>query len=107
MIPGAYVTPQNAGDHFAAAQFTITGVSGSVSDDANNDANAIGPDATEYQPTFLVNTLPNFNSGEFNVGAGADRQGWAAFELPPGTMVASVQWAPSFNGSAATWDIGA
>lgn len=101
-----YETPQNAGDHFAAAQFTIKGDSGSTSDDANSDANAIGSDGTLYPFAAASLTVPNFSSGMFNVGPGQSVKGWVAFELPSGVTVASVQWAPSFNGSAATWTVG-
>jgi len=103
---GPYEAPQNAGDHFAAAQFTITGVSGSTSDDANNDASAVGSDEQQYQSSDATLTVPNFDSGMFNVGPGQSVKGWVALELPPGVTVASVQWAPGFNGSAATWNLG-
>jgi hypothetical protein len=106
VYPGAYETPQTAGDHFAAAEFTIKGDTGSTSDDANSDASALGPDGTQYQFSASVNSLPEFNSGLFNVGPGQSVKGWVAFELPAGVTVASVQWAPSFNGSAATWTVG-
>ena len=105
VYPGAYETLQNAGDHVATAQFTIKGVTGNVSDDANSDANAIGSDGTQYPFTAAFDTLPNFSSGEWHVGPGQSVSGWVAFELPPGVTVASVQWAPSFNGSAATWTV--
>ena len=105
VYPGAYETPQNAGDHFAAAQFTITGDTGSTSDDANSDASALGADSTQYGYTANVDTLPEFNSGLFNVSPGVTVKGWVAFELPAGAEIASVQWAPSIGGSAATWTL--
>lgn len=103
--PGAYETPQNAGDHYAAAQFTITGTSGSTADDANSDAAAIGSDGQQYSYASIV-SLPTFSYGEFHVSPGISVKGWVAFELPPGVTVASVQWAPSLTGSAATWTVG-
>jgi hypothetical protein len=103
--PGAYETPQNPGDHYAAAQFTITGTSGSTSDDANSDATAIGSDGQQY--TFAsIASLPTFSYGEWHVSPGISVKGWVAFELPPGVTVASVQWAPDLSGSAATWTVG-
>jgi hypothetical protein len=101
----AYETLSNSAEHAAAAEFTITGVSGQPSDDANSDANAIGSDQTEYQFAALSLTVPNFNSGDFTVAAGQTEKGWVAFELPPGVTVAQVQWAPGLDGAAATWTV--
>ena len=103
--PGAYETPQNPGDHYAAAQFTITGVSGSPSDDASSDATAIGSDGQQYTYASIT-SLPTFSYGEWHVSAGLSVNGWVAFELPPGVSIASVQWAPGLSGSAATWTVG-
>jgi hypothetical protein len=101
-----YETLDNPADHAAAAEFTITGVSGQSSDDANSDAAAIGSDQTEYQPSFVGLTVPNFNDGLWKVGPGETEKGWVAFEMPPGVTVASVQWAPELDSSAATWNVG-
>lgn len=106
VYPGAYETPDNAGDHFAAAEFTITGDTGNTSDDSNSDASALGADGTQFSFSASVSTLPDFNSGLFNVSAGITVKGWVAFELPPGATIASVQWAPSLDGPAATWTVG-
>jgi hypothetical protein len=100
-----YETLSNAQDHAAAAEFTITGVTGQSSDDANNDANAIGSDQTEYQPATVSLTVPNFSYGEFKVAPGQTEKGWVAYELPPGVTVAQVQWAPGLNSAAATWTV--
>jgi hypothetical protein len=102
---GAYETLDNSADHAAAAEFKITGDTGQSSDDANNDANAIGSDQTEYQPSFVTLTVPNFNAGDFKVAPGQTEKGWVAFELPPGTTIAQVQWAPGLDGQAATWTV--
>jgi hypothetical protein len=105
----AYETLDKPGDHMAAARFTITGVTGQESDDANNDATAVGTDTTEYQPSFTsVTDGGNFSSGTFSVSPGETVSGWVAFELAPGQSVASVQWSPSsgFSGSHATWTLG-
>ena len=105
---GPYQTLDNNADHMAAVKFTITGVTGQVSDDADSDAVAIGSDTTEYQPSFnSVTDGGNFDSGQFTVSPGQTVSGWVAFEVPPGKTIASVQWTPdSFSGQAATWTVG-
>jgi hypothetical protein len=102
---GPYETLNNNADHMAAVRFTLKGVTGQVSDDANSDAAAIGSDTTEYQPSYnSVTDGGNFNSGEFAVSPGEVVSGWVSFEVPPGKTIASVQWSPnSFSGSHATW----
>lgn len=64
----------------------------------------IGSDQTEYQFAGLSLTVPNFNSGEFEVSAGQTEKGWVAFELPPGVTV-QMQWAPGLNSAAADWTV--
>ena len=106
---GPYETLTNNADHMAAVRFTITGVTGQVSDDANSDAVAIGSDTTEYQPSFnSVTDGGNFDSGQFSVSPGETVSGWESFEVPPGKTIASVQWSPdsSLGGSNATWTVG-
>lgn len=104
---GQYESLANAADHMAAARFTITGVTGQASDDADSDAGAIGTDTTLYQPSFItVTDGPNFSSGEFTVSPGQTVSGWVAFELPPGQKITSVQWHPGLGSSAATWTVG-
>jgi hypothetical protein len=103
----SYETLASPGDHMAAARFTVKGVTGQATDDANNDAVAIGSDSTEYP--FSDNGVasgPNFASGTWSAGPGETVSGWVAFELPAGVTVASVQWSPgSFSGSHATWTV--
>lgn len=104
----AYEALDKPGDHMAAARFTITGVTGQESDDANNDATVVGTDTTEYQPSFTsVADGGNFNGGTFSVSPGETVSGWVAFELAPGQSAASVQWSPAagFSGSHATWTL--
>jgi hypothetical protein len=104
---GSYETLNNNADHMAAVRFTIKGVTGQVSDDANSDAVAVGSDTTEYQSSFnTVTDGGNFNSGNFAVSPGETVSGWVSFEVPPGKTIASVQWSPnSFGGSHATWTV--
>jgi hypothetical protein len=104
---GAYQSLVNPADHMVAARFTITGVSGQVSDDSNSDANVIGSDTTEYESSYLsVTDGPNFNAGEFEVSPGQTVSGWVSFELPSGVTAASVDWQPGLEGGAATWTLG-
>jgi hypothetical protein len=96
----------NPADHLTAVKFTITGKAGQSGDDANIDASAISSDTTQVQTRY--NDTPdggNFASGSFTVAPGQTVSGWVTFELPPGQTVASVQWAPGFDGSAATWTV--
>jgi hypothetical protein len=95
-----------SGQHLAAAEFRITGVTGDSSDDANSDAGANGTDEQVYQPEFGgLAAGTNFNGGDFNVNAGQTSIGWVAFQLPDGITVASVQWTPGIDGSSATWTV--
>ena len=101
---GQYDTLNNDQDHAAAAEFSITGRSGSSRDDAFVNANAIGSDQTEYQSSPITENLPQFSYGEFRVAPGQTVKGWVTFELPPGVTVAQVQWA-SGDGGAVTWTV--
>jgi hypothetical protein len=104
---GQYETLTNPGDHLVAARFTIKGVTGSVTDDANGDATATSANTTEYQPSFdSTSDGPNFSSGEWQVGPGQVQTGWVTFELPAGQTVNEVQWTPFDNGSFVTWNVG-
>ena len=100
----------SAGDHLAGAEFTIKGISGTDSDDANNDAAAIGTDQQTYQ-TGLGGLAAgtNFNGGNFSTSPGSVSIGWVSFEVKNGVHVASVQWNPDsdMSGEApATWTVG-
>lgn len=105
--PGPYETLSNPADHMAAARFTVTGLTGQSSDDANSDATAIGSDTTAYQPSFIsVADGGNFSYGQFAVAPHETVSGWVSFEVPPGQSVASVQWSPGgMSDSHATWTV--
>jgi hypothetical protein len=95
----SYESLQTAGDHMAAVRFTVKGVTGQDSDDANNNASITGADTTEYPASFLnVTDGPNFNGGTFRVSPGQTVSGWVAFEVPAG--------ASGFSSQAATWKLG-
>lgn len=102
-----YGSLTNGSDHVTAAEFRIDGSSGQASDDADNDAVAVGTDGQDYTPAFdTITEGTNFDAGDFRVSPGQDVTGWISFELPAGVSIESVQWAPTFGGSAATWNIG-
>lgn len=101
-----FSTPDN-GKRFVAAVFTIRGVSGTSSDDANSDAVVTGSDTQQYQPDFDdIAGYTNFNSGEFDVTPSQTLTGAVNFQVPTGVTVANVQWvANSFSGAVGTWDL--
>lgn len=104
---GQYDSLSNPADKLVAARITIKGVTGSVSDDANSDASAVGTDTTEYQPSFDDTTAgPNFNDGDWQVGPGQTQTGWVTFEVPKGQNVASIEWTPFDDSSFVTWNVG-
>jgi hypothetical protein len=98
------------GDHLAGAEFTIKGISGTDSDDANNDAAATGTNNQTYQ-TGLEGLAAgtSFNGGQFSTSPGSVSIGWVSFEVKNGVHVASVQWNPDsdMSGEApGTWTVG-
>jgi hypothetical protein len=99
-----------AGDHLAAAEFTIKGLVGADQDDANGDASAIGNDNQTYQSGFEgVAAGTNFSSGEFNTTPGSVSIGWVSFEVKDGVRVSSIQWNidEGMTGTApGTWTVG-
>jgi hypothetical protein len=99
-----------AGDHLAAAEFTIKGIQGDDQDDANNDASAVGGNNQTYQTGVEgLAAGTDFNSGQFNTSSGSDSVGWVSFEVKDGVTITSIQWSPDsgMSGDApATWTVG-
>jgi hypothetical protein len=98
----------SAGKRLVGAEFKIKGIKGNSTDDANNDADLKGNNSEVYQPAFDgLAAGTNFNSGTFNVQAGAAETGWVSFEVPDHVKVSAIQWNPSsgFGGSTATWTV--
>ena len=96
----------DSGKYLVGLKFTIKGVSGSASDDVNNDGTIIGSDSQVY--SFVSNGLAagtNFNSGTWNVSPGTQEIGWETVELPDSVKVAKVEWSASggFGGAPDTW----
>lgn len=91
-------------DHMAAASFTITGKAGETSDDANNDAVAVGSDGQDYDfSASSVTAGTNFSYGSYTAGPGETTKGVVAFELPPDVTIKGVKWSPGFEGPTASW----
>ena len=96
----------DTGSRFVGVEFTISGVTGYSSDDANSDAVVIGSDGQTYQPDFdSISAGTTFNSGDLSVSPGQTVHGWVTFQLPDGMKPASVQWQADMFGSnpPATW----
>jgi hypothetical protein len=97
-----------AGDHLAAAEFTIRGLVGDDQDSADNDAAAVGTNSQTYQTGLEgVAAGTDFNDGQFNTSPGSVSIGWESFEVKDGVHVASIQWSPgsSMDGDTVTWTL--
>jgi hypothetical protein len=99
-----FTTP-DSGKRFVGVVFTITGKSGTFSDDANADAFVAGSDGQLYEADFdAIAGYTNFNAGEYTVVPGVREVGAVTFQLPASVKVASVQWGQEFSGDApARW----
>ena len=105
--PGAdqFTTPGN-GNRFVAAVFTITGISGTFSDDANNDATLVGSNGQTYTADFdSIAGYTNFNNGLYNVSAGENSVGAVTFQVPLTVKVTKIEWSANggFGGAPAEW----
>jgi hypothetical protein len=102
-----YTTPNN-GFRFVGAVFTLSGVSGTFSDDANNDATVVGSNGQSYTADFnSIAGVTNFNNGEYNLTPGVRSVGAVTFQVPAGVSVSAIQWSGSggFGGAPATWTL--
>jgi hypothetical protein len=100
-----FTTPDN-GNRFVGAVFTITGTSGTLSDDANNDATLIGANGQTYSADFdSIAGYTNFNSGVYNVSAGENSVGAVTFQVPLTVKVTKIEWSANggFGGAPAEW----
>jgi Domain of unknown function (DUF4352) len=96
----------DAGKRFVGAEFKITATSGSVDENANNNAKVQGSDKQMYGSDFSeISAGTNFNLGDIRLHEGASTKGWVTFQVPQGVKVASVQWTPSsgFSDVTVTW----
>lgn len=98
-------TPDN-GNRFVGAKFSIKGISGEFSDDANTDAVLIGSDGQTYQPDFNdIAGCTNFNAGSYSVSPGQTTIGCVVFQVPERVQVQSIQWGGGFGATPATWTV--
>jgi hypothetical protein len=98
----------SAGDHLVAVEFTITGVTGSITDDdSNNDATVYGTDSEAY--TFSVDDVSdgtNFDGGDFSPAPGQTEIGWVTVEMPASVNADQVQWQDGYGSATGTWTVG-
>ncbi|MGH3180540.1 MAG: hypothetical protein ACRDOH_17750 [Streptosporangiaceae bacterium] len=100
-----FSTPQS-GNRFAGAVFTVKGISGTFSDDANNDATLIGSNGQTYTADFdSIAGYTNFNNGEYNVSAGESSVGAVTFQVPLAVTVSKIEWSANggLGGAPAEW----
>jgi hypothetical protein len=98
-------TPQN-GDRFVGAVFTIRGISGTFSDDANNDATLIGSNGQTYTADFdSIAGYTNFDDGDYAVSAGESSVGAVTFQVPLGVAVSRIEWSANagLSGDPGEW----
>jgi hypothetical protein len=106
--PDNQIDAAPAGDHLVAVEFSIKGIKGTSSDDADNCAAIQGTNHQSY--TTALGGVANgtdFNDGTFSVAPGQIDIGWETFNVPDGVRAAAVQWTPAsgLNGSTATWTV--
>lgn len=100
-------TPDN-GNRFVGAVFSITGITGTFSDDANNDATLIGSNGQTYTADFdTIAGYTNFNGGEYNVSAGEKSVGAVTFQVPLAVKVTKIEWSANggLGGAPAEWQV--
>lgn len=104
----SFTTP-DSGKRFVGAVFTIKGVSGTTSDDADSNATLIGSNGQAYTADFDdIAGYTNFNSGEFNVSPGSVEIGAVTFQVPMGVKISQIQWSATggFGGTPGKWNVG-
>jgi hypothetical protein len=100
-----FTTPDH-GNRFVAAVFTITGISGTFSDDANNNATLVGSNGQTYTADFSsIAGYTDFNDGQYTVSAGEKSVGAVTFQVPLAVNVSKIEWSANsgFGGAPAEW----
>jgi hypothetical protein len=100
-----FSAPQG-GNRFVGAVFTIKGIHGTFSDDANNDATLIGSNGQTYTADFdSIAGYTNFNNGEYNVSAGESSVGAVTFQVPLAVTMSKIEWSANggLGGAPAEW----
>jgi len=87
------------------AVFTITGISGTYSANANKNATLIGSNGQTYTADFnSIAGYTNFNNGMYNLSAGEKSVGAVAFQVPLTVKVARIEWSANrLSGRPAEW----
>jgi hypothetical protein len=99
------VTTPASGCRFVGAVFTITGVSGTLSADANHEATLIGSNGQTYTAdSHSIAGYTNFSNGEYTVRAGEKSVGAVTFQVPLTVKVAKIEWSNrGLGGAPAEW----
>lgn len=101
-----FTTP-SAGSRFVGIEFKIDNTgSSALSDDANNDASAIGSNDQTYSAAFdSIAGCTNFDGGEFNLPPGQASTGCVTFDVPLAVKVAKVQFGlnDGLGGTTGQW----
>lgn len=101
-----FTTP-SAGSRFVGVEFKIdnTGKS-TLSDDADNDATAIGSNDQTYSPSFeSISGCTSFNHGDFTLPPAQAAVGCITFQVPVAVKVAKVQFGlnSGLGGTTGQW----
>jgi hypothetical protein len=92
---GQFTTPAS-GCRFVGAVFTITGISGTLSVDANHQATLIGSDGRTYPAdSHSIAGYTNFSNGGYTVSAVEKSEGAVTFQVPFTVKVAKIEWSAS------------
>lgn len=97
----------DAGKRLVGTKFQIANAgSGTLQDDANNDASLQGSDGQSYTEALdEIAGCTNFSNGSFTLAPGASVVGCVVYQLPTGVTVAKVQFnvEAGFGGQTAEW----
>ena len=99
-------TTSDAGKRFVGVNFVIAATAGTLSGDANNDANVTGSDNQTYNADFSnIVGCTNFSSGSYTIAQGSTSTGCVIYQIPTGVKVSKVQFSLSggFGGTAGEW----
>jgi hypothetical protein len=102
-----FTTPAS-GCRFVGAVFTITGISGTLSVDANHQATLIGSNGQTYTAdSHSIAGHTNLSNGEYTVRAGEKSKGAVTFQVPLTVKVAKIEWSANrLVGGPVEWLMG-
>jgi hypothetical protein len=90
------------GTRLVAAVFRITAATGSLQEDADNDAGLAASNGQTYLYSFDdIIGYTNFSNGVIQVAQGGTTTGAVSFQVPDGVLVTDIQWTAA-NGFGAT-----